>query len=299
VISALRTRWTRLARTLSPVSSFRRLSDTLPAYRNDLELLIQLTDAAAEPWATDALQLLQAAGEAARERNPERGWRLFHATQRLELYGLRAHPEAFRVRANSIRAEALQKLRSWRRAQVEALRPPANPAAEVSDAEFAATREAALLLHEHFANEAVKARVEGIHIRVLIVTALVAAVLWWWTCAAAVLAAGDDLPLDNPCFLGSALLFGVMGAVFSALTSFFTRVASQTIPEQAFSNRVTLARLAVGALSALVVYVALASGLISVGKLNMTPPLLLVVAFAAGFSERLVIRALERVTSSE
>ena len=302
--SAPRRTLARLWRALSPASPLERLADTLPAYRHELDLLIQITSTPQAPaaWATQAAKLLHETEQAVRDRNPEGGWRLFLATQRLELYGLRAlGPEAFRARASSIRTEALQKLRSWRRKQVEQLFPsstsPNQVTGPVSDAEFAAATEAALLLHEHFGNETLKHRSGRTQVRVLVLIAAVA-VLWFWFVGPAVLVAGNDFRIDDTSLLLSALLFGLMGAAFSALTSLFTQTTSQTIPEQAFSYRITLARQAVGVLSALVVYVSLASGFISVANLTLTPPLLLVFAFAAGFSERLVIRALHRFASS-
>jgi p-aminobenzoyl-glutamate transporter AbgT len=89
-----------------------------------------------------------------------------------------------------------------------------------------------------------------------------------------------------------------MGAAFSALISLASQSAAQTIPEQVFTYRITLARQAVGLLSALAVYVLVASEFLQIGKLPVTPALVLLAAFGAGFSERLVVRALERLTAS-
>lgn len=295
----------RVWSALSPASPLERLADTLASYRHDLDLLIQLTSTSQPPeaWAAKALRLLDEADQAVRDRNPERGWRLFLAAQRVELHGRRAlGAEAFRARAASIRTEALQKLGSWRRARVEQLFAPFRSAAEspsvVTDAEFAAAHETAQLLHEHFTNEALKQRAARSQLRILVGIAAAAVLLWWWCCACTVLGLPDDPRISEPSLLLSVLLFGLMGAAFSALTSSFAQSASQTIPEQAFNYRVTLARQAVGMLSALVAYVALASGSIRVAELTLKAPLYLVVAFAAGFSERLVIRALDRLASS-
>jgi hypothetical protein len=292
-------------RRLWPVSSAQRLNDILPTYRRDLAFLIQstTTPGGKPAWASEAEQLLDLAEQAVRDRNPERGWRHFHAAQRLELHGLRAlGPEAFRARAQSIRAEALQKLRSWRRKQVEelfgALPAPGTPPAPVSPAELAAASESALLLHEHFSNEAMKQGAAQAQTRVVVGLALGAILLWLRLAGPRVfkpLAAAEQLTWDDPGLLGSALAFGLMGASFSALTSLAGQSSSpQTIPEQVFTYRITLARQAVGVLSALVVVVLLASDFLQIRQLPMTPSLVLLAAFAAGFSERLVVRALER-----
>lgn len=290
---------------LSPASPLERLGDTLATYRHDLDLLIQLTSTTRAPkdWAARALKLLDEADQAVRDRNPERGWRLFLAAQRVELHGRRAlGAEAFRARAASIRAEALQKLGTWRRKQVEQLFASLSEADKnadvVSDAEFAVAHETAQLLHEHFTNDALKQRAARSQLRILVGIAAAALLVWWWCCARTVLGLPDDPAINEPSLVLSVLLFGLMGAAFSALTSSFAQSASQTIPDQAFNYRVTLARQAVGMLSALVAYVALASGSIRVAELTLKAPLYLILAFAAGFSERLVIGTLDRFASS-
>jgi len=296
-------------RRLWPVSSAQRLNDILPTYRRDLAFLIQSTTTpGGEPaWATEAETLLDLAEQAVRERNPERGWRHFHAAQRLELHGLRdLGPEAFRARARSIHAEAMQKLRSWRRKQVEELfgalpSPGTQPTPAVSPAELAAANESALLLHEHFSNEALKQGSAQAQTRVVVGLALGAILLWLRLAGPRVLqplGSGERLAWDDPALLGSALAFGLMGASFSALTSLTGQASGQTIPEQVFTYRITLARQAVGVLSALVVVVLLASGFLQIGQLSKTPALVLLAAFAAGFSERLVVRALERFAAA-
>ena len=292
-------------RRLWPVSALQRLEDLIPAYRHDLMMLIDSTskDGDEPQWASKARESLHDAEVAVRERNPEKGWRHFLTAQRLELYGLRdLKPEAFRARAFTLRAEALQKLTSWRRRRVEELFSALPSSAQrstdkVLDTEFFAASETALILHEHFANEALKARSARSQTRTLIALALAAALGWVWLSGPAVLRIsapnGGALPWDNRDLLASVLLFGLMGAAFSALVS-LGRVQTQTIPEQVFTYRITFARQAVGVLSALAVYVLLASELVTVGKLAVTPALVLAAAFASGFSERLVVRALER-----
>lgn len=302
ILSALTRQW----RHLWPASSRQRLEDMLPSYRRDLTFLIESTSGRASPpaWAVGAEKLLDEAEKAVREHNPERGWRHFLAAQRLELHGLREiGPEAFRGRALTLRAEALQKLSSWRRKRVEELfssLPPHNklPTGRVSAAEFVAALEAALILHEHFGNEALKQRSARSQTRVLVGLALAAVLFWLHLVGPKVLVtpltADEQLPWDDAPLLVSVLLFGLMGAAFSALISLTGQAQAQTIPEQVFTYRITMARQAVGVLSALIVYILLASEFLKVGKLTVTPPLVLLAAFASGFSERLVVRALER-----
>jgi hypothetical protein len=286
----------RLRRTFFPASSLDRLADTLPTYRRELDFLIHSTNATQHRWAVDAKALLEDAEHAVSDRNADRAWRSFHAVQRLELYGLlELGPEAFRARAASLRAECAQKLRSWRKSHAEDLfRAARDHDGKVTDAEFAAAREASLLLDVHFGNEALKQRASRSQAIVLEALMLLAIAAW--------MVLAFQRPLDpealarfndRPLML-SVLAFGLLGAGFSALISLGTQSAAQTIPEQAFTYRITLARQVVGVVSALATALLLTSGFITIGKFEPTVALVLVGAFAAGFSERLVLRALER-----
>lgn len=67
---------------------------------------------------------------------------------------------------------------------------------------------------------------------------------------------------------------------------------------QAVTYRITLARQVVGIVSALAIYALLTTGFIRIGKFEPTVALVLLGAFAAGFSERLVLRALERFSAA-
>jgi hypothetical protein len=196
----------------------------------------------------------------------------------------------------------VQKFRSWRRKRVEDLFGAlpslgTQPTPAVSPAELAAATESALLLHEHFSNEALKQGSAQAQTRLVVGLALGAILLWLRLAGPRVLqplGSGERLAWDDPALLGSALAFGLMGASFSALTSLTGQASAPTIPEQVFTYRITLARQAVGVLSALVVVFLLASDFLQIGRLPVTPSVVLLAAFAAGFSERLVVRALER-----
>lgn len=72
------------------------------------------------------------------------------------------------------------------------------------------------------------------------------------------------------------------------------------IPDQLIAEAVTFARLGVGAIAAIAVYMFLVSGLLSgiMTPSSVSPSTVLAVAFASGFSDGLVTRAVESVTKS-
>jgi len=67
--------------------------------------------------------------------------------------------------------------------------------------------------------------------------------------------------------------------------------------EKIVNSYVTLLRVAPGAVGALVVYIFLAMGILNAEIISV--PYVLGFAFAAGFSERLVVRAVRQVAGSE
>jgi len=96
--------------------------------------------------------------------------------------------------------------------------------------------------------------------------------------------------------LGIALM-GYLGATFSAITTVPRPEAHTRIPEVIYSFRVTALRLLVGPVSAIIIYFAAQSDLYeSVLKFERPEDYaLLVLAFVAGFTERLVLRVVEAI----
>jgi len=87
-------------------------------------------------------------------------------------------------------------------------------------------------------------------------------------------------------------LIGILGANVSAITDVTQAQASARIPEMVATLRIALLRLFVGAASAiLLLFAAKAAGVIQVGGAYG----MVLVAFAGGFSERLVLRVVRSI----
>ena len=320
---SLRRPWWHLRRRWQSDSA-ERLASTLPTYRIELaNLVVNLPrpaprkastgDDAGPPtatgpappvpgptgyrWADAALLLLDRAESALAANDPELGWRCFKAATRLELYGLSALPDrnAFTARARHIHREAIEKLTGWRKAVVLDLLGRNAP-----DAQLSAERvtSAAQILHEHQDNTYVKLRVVERQLNLLTAGAVVVVAAWIGAAAAAPFTTtapftDDAALLGSWSFVVAVVLFGIMGATLSGLLSTAQGAGSRRIPEQLLDARVTRARLAMGAMAAVAVTTFLISGLLNLGTLN--GGLLLAAAFAAGFSERLVKRAVEAI----
>lgn len=108
--------------------------------------------------------------------------------------------------------------------------------------------------------------------------------------------AGWDADLTNPSagFVSLVAVFGAVGACLSAIRSLGEAGRKGRITEHMASYPITITRPALGAAAALGVYAAVVSGILNIavdgdrGRLTV-----LALAFAAGFSERLVLAAVE------
>ena len=105
---------------------------------------------------------------------------------------------------------------------------------------------------------------------------------------------GQEVQINNIPLLYSVFLFGIMGAAISSMLSIAGRSVGTRIPQQLLAEIFTLARPVIGGVAALAIFAFLVSGLLQVGEIM--PGLVLALSFAAGFSERLVMSAVETVT---
>jgi hypothetical protein len=105
---------------------------------------------------------------------------------------------------------------------------------------------------------------------------------------------GGTLPHET---IIAAAAFGILGSLFSAVLSTAKLSLSGRIPEQIADTKITIARIGVGATAAVMAVFLLQLGQISIREVSAADPfLILVVSFAAGFSEQLVVRALRSFT---
>jgi hypothetical protein len=302
--------WTPLRRRLAS-TSLRRLACMLSTYRAELRHLAGAPAAGGEgappapDWYREAVHLLGQAAAAVEEGDAERGWKCYLAAQRLELFGLaEKRPEQLEARALAILYEGADKLSGWRRRTVLALLADPSPGDEVElrrpvgSAEVHRVHEASLVLHEHYANEYAKLRDHRNLIAQLAAIGTLGVLGW----LALVLPLAEEGPrvdftagaTADPDLVLAVLVSGLLGACFSGLLPLFGGPTGHRIPRQLLSRWMTLGRLAAGAIAALAAQALLASGLLPL-RVEALPWPLVVVAFAAGFSERLVVRAVDGI----
>jgi hypothetical protein len=288
-----------LLRYFSP--RHRRLLGSIVEFRSEIK---ELTDRAGSKegvvlWAKHANEILSNAEEACNKYMIDDGWRLLHAAARTKV---RIY-EASEVQNEAIilRQEA-EKLSSWRRKAVLNLigNPDCPLLQEVSADQL---YRAMLIRDEHYNNQAYK---DG-HLKstILILVGILSLLLitltsLYWSNFLPII----PPPLDPSRFeinlLIGVILFGLLGSTFSAMTKMAESQKPSRIPEQVGAARATFLRVFMGAASALILYIFIKSevwsSLISFDLDLANHNAIFAVSFVSGFSERLVLKALEKVT---
>lgn len=257
-------------------------------------------------WSKAAGDLLKGARGALGQRHLDQAWKLLHAARRLEILVF-DDGERESVAA-ALRAEA-DKLKSWRQKALERLLGSADkPTPEVK---AAAIYEAAVIRDEHYDNQAYKDRLLRTQMATLVFALGIVLCL-----LGVVIITGA--PITEPPagvsagaqFLAAVVLFGLLGGAVSAMLHASDTSQSARIPELTSAIRVTFMRILMGGASALVLYVFLASSLggtlgkqlfsesIATAIGTLKPLTAYSLAFVAGFSERLVTRAVEKIAGS-
>jgi 8-oxo-dGTP pyrophosphatase MutT (NUDIX family) len=282
-----------------PSATRKRLARAIVCYRTELKHLIQrtqarATSATAPPWAKAALNLLVKAQHALDDNDIDCGWRCFNAAQRMELFGLaESNPSALQARAQTILREASAKAPDWRKQAIEdLLGTEGQVKGDVSVTEVFYAHQ---VLYDHYDNLYHKLAAIRRQLQLLGVSALLALLTTIVRVANGLPLAGDAVNTEDPQFVVSVALFGLMGASLSGIFSLAGGSMRARIPERLLNWWISVSRLVTGAVAALVVYNFLISGLLQIGG-ETTSGLILAVSFAAGFSERLVVRAVESVT---
>jgi 8-oxo-dGTP diphosphatase len=278
---------------------YHRLAGSLNAYRHELEHRICMTkkiDQEDPCWVKTGRKLLSDVEFLLFEGNIDEAWKSFHAAQRMEIFGLTN--EELKVKVAVLRQEA-EKLSSWRKKATDDLIGDVDCPKENTD--YESVYQAALLRDENYHNQAFKDGLLRTHIltQVWILAGIILLLLYLsWI---------DFIPLtkDTVSFgwriLVSVALFGLLGGTLSAMLSIPATTKSSRIPELTHTIRLTLLRLFMGAGSALVIYLFLNSQLKEiVYKLKeIEPYTVYAISIVAGFSERLVLRAVEFVTKEK
>jgi hypothetical protein len=280
-------RWWRLE-----LGAYRRLKTELPTLEGEWKALCPSTPS--PPWAASVDLLIKGAKEYL-DREPEIAWRCYKAAERMMLHALNgtAAVNAAEVtsRAAEVLEEANEKLgKQWRGAAIKKM------LAGGGSTELARLLRARRLLDEHNDNLYRKMTVLRKKLRVLQVAGAAAIGAWilLWPNLGWVSDATSEL--RRPWMAGAVALMGATGAIISGFSA-TKRIDDSRVPLQEAELAIAISRFVFGALAALVVFSFMASGVLDLGKL--TVPRVLAIAIASGFSDRLVVKAVNSFAAKE
>jgi hypothetical protein len=287
-------------------ASLRRLETTLLTFQPELDAIIEQQQAKYGEkldfgWDKRSKHLLERAKDALNDCDAELGWRCLKAADRFRLYGLET--EDLKGEARSIHNEASDQekgLPKWRGKSIqELLSDPAGKLKEQLNARDVAR--AKRLLDEHQDNVYHKLVILQSRLRLLTVISWIAIGVWVvWpplspvvkpVTAASRLAEGvASVPTRRLWF--AVILLGVLGAAFSGFSSSIAADQKKNrIPDELSTSTVTFARFSLAMVSAIAVSIFFLSGVLNLPSPSLE--LLLAVAFASGFSDRLILRAID------
>jgi hypothetical protein len=226
--------------------------------------------------------------------SPQVAWATLQAARHLEIPFLPR--DALNARAEVLRGEAEAKLRGWRREAVRTLLSSdpgpgssSTPVQPQNDDLPCRVLTAAQLIDEHFANMYFKHEIVLRHAFILLVQLLVGlgvVIAVFLPFAWLSLRTTSYDPKDFR-LIPYVALMGAIGACFSGLRSLFG-AASDKIPQVVLSTKFTVIRPSIGAIAAVVVYLAQVAGIITFGTASVAA--ILTSAFVAGLSDALIVR---------
>lgn len=296
----------RLGRTASLIFTritamhrWQRLSATIDAYALELdcrENALRGRHTSSVPCLAEARQALRRARQVLDGHGDiDKGWKYLYAAQRMEILAM--EQAQLRTKAIVLLNEA-EKMTGWRKDTVRALLGEVESGAVVN-AEH--VLQASLIIDEHYMNQAYKDGLLRTHIvnLALLLLLQVAFLSVYFSQIKGVFSSTTELALTDEWMFAAVMFFGLMGGTVSAIISAPTTTKSTRVPEMAGTIRVTMLRILMGMVSALLIVMIVKSGIGAqlfnqeiFAKLEKTNYFLLLAAFVAGFSERLVLRSI-------
>jgi 8-oxo-dGTP pyrophosphatase MutT (NUDIX family) len=295
----------------SKTARYHRLAGSVLAYRTELEhrnCSTEGSEKVEQCWIISAIKLLSDAERYMNNGDIDEAWKCFHAAQRIEIFSM--NYEQVLVKATLIRNEAV-KLGAWRQKTISELldivtlipspapdptkKPPSNVVEKVV--------QAAILRDESYNNQAHKDELVKEHIRFLSVVAFIVVLLLllFWLITRVI----DPGISQNTLILLHCPLFGMLGAIFSAALKVQATSQSSRIPELLNARVIATLRLFIGGISAFIIYIFINSQFVS-SLFKLDPKLTTTyiysfyfIAFVAGFSERLVLTAIDVVAKDK
>lgn len=276
-----------------------RLRGSLEVYKEELGFYKSMKEPT--EWVDELIKIVERAERHLESAEIDEAWKLLHSAKRLEI--LSGEVEKLRHRATILEQEAT-KLNDWRKEAVKKVLITVDPAPITKEQVFRAQ----YLIDEFYDNQAYRIKLRRKIFGFLFVLLSLATILIAYLLILPDIGLlnkeqlkhiGKPLQVDWLTIL-LVLAFGILGAAFSMAVTFTTQSIGAKIPDRVIGKYVTYLRPVIGAAAGLIVFVLLKSETIwpefSKEIINNTW-LIMSIAFASGFSEKLIIRTIEKVVT--
>lgn len=294
-------------RTLGKSTQIERLEGDLKTFKEELNYFIKKDGENNEfsGWGSRARNLLTGTEEEIEKGNIDTAWKNFHGAKRMRIFGLSS--SELLEHANILRIEA-SKLKEWRRKAVYRLiGDPEHPKENITPEVLYL---ASLIKDEHYNNGYYKNQLVRDVYKVLLIALVVIvglALVYFNHPDFATLLNLKSLenlqPTNLTWLVFGIILFGTLGGCISAIFHIRDSSGISRIPEIVNNNYITSIRIFIGAGLAFVIFVFLQSDFVDkIFQIDIRPDNLFTyfaIAFVAGFSERLVLKAITTVVGEE
>jgi ADP-ribose pyrophosphatase YjhB (NUDIX family) len=282
---------------------YERLQSEIKILKKELPLRAEKSDGT---WPEIAERLLDMAESDMKQQNIDSAWKAVHAARRIMYNGF---SEAELEAEKEVLLRESEKLNEWRRAAIRNILAREN--LPLGSLPASTLIRAAELRDDHYNNNYYKNRITRTTFYVLL--AILAIVLMFLfsflgSNSPDMLitldeAAGEREVLLIPMLWG-VLLFGLLGGCISSIFHIRNSSTTTRIPEIVNNSFITITRVLVGGASAIVIFFFFESGFSDqfLSEINLRPDSAItyfILAFAAGFSERLLLRAISSITGKE
>ncbi len=287
--------------TLEYSPRYSRLAGELSCYKPQLEKRIIDLNASDTQWATQAQKLVHDAEKFLKVNKIDEAWKSFHAAKRMVVFGMK-DPERI-AQATSLRRE-IEKMNEWRREAINNLLGKQTEG-ETKPPEIETLIHAMELKDEAYDNQFYLNRLSRNLFWLLsrLLFLVISGIVLFFVIIIHNMGSGYPWDLSFTGYIIGVLLFGLLGALTSAIVSTRTLSNSPRISELNSSQVVTMSKIFIGAGFSVFIFLVLRSSVAESIKLfsfTISQPLdYFAIAFASGFTEKFAQKSIELLLGKE
>lgn len=287
--------------TLEYTPRYSRLAGELSCYKPQLEKRITDSNAANEQWAIQAKELVKDSEKLLKVNKIDEAWKSFHAAKRMVVNDM--NDDERMARAKSLFRET-EKLNDWRKESIINLLGKRGEGVTVSPA-IETLIHAMEIKDEAYDNQFYLNRLSHNLFWLLsgLLFLVITGIVLYFALIIHQMGSNYARDLSLTGYIVGVLLFGLLGALTSAIVSTRQLSNSPRISELGSSQVITMSKIFIGAGFSVFIFLLLKSSVaehIKLFNFSISHPLdYFAIAFASGFTERLAQKSIELIIGKE